>query len=157
MILERFCGVERYPICRARWNLYYDATRDTMNLCIQMDAGRGTALHDDTAELDAEPWWEIDVVAKQLSRESLVPGTVFNLPNGYEESQGGHITDFYYCEHENTEKNLIRVIESDGQRLRFRVLGDVTDVSIYDGSKPRTMLHADAWFTFDSSLKRSMT
>src|SRR5262249_21361250 len=87
---------------------------------------------------------------------ALLPGAGFSVPRGYDKSCGGHVTNFYYCEHEGTENNLIQILKSDGDRLLLRLTGETIDVNFYDGSKPPTKLRVETWFVHDSKTKRSM-
>lgn len=67
-------------------------------------------------------------------------------PNPDEESED-YVTRIYYCEHQEMDDNLIEVLERDGKRFRVRITGTCADVNFYDGSKPRTSVTIDAWFT----------
>jgi hypothetical protein len=156
LFLDRFCGRESHPITEAAWNLYYDDELG-MNLCLSLRATHGSILHDDTATLLAEPWWEINVLRPDLTMASLVPGARFNVPVCHDESRGGRNSNFYYCEHEDTDDNVIEVLEVDDERIRFRLTGETIDVNFYDDSKPRTKLLVDAWFTRDLNTERSIT
>lgn len=154
LILDRFCGREIYPINRATWNLYRDRQLDRPTLCVQVCAGAGTTLHEDTASLDAEPIWEINVVSASLS--ALRAGLELQVPLGFDERQGGYITNLYYCSHEQTDNNTVEILEIEGSRVRVRLTGDTLDVCYYDGSKPATRLSADVWCVHDAQTTRSM-
>lgn len=67
------------------------------------------------------------------------------------------MTNFYYCEHENTESNMIEVLAADEERLLLRLTGETIDVNFYDGSKLRTKLSVETWFLRDTSTMRSMS
>jgi len=155
LILERFCGREIHPITRATWNLYRDEQLACPTLCIQVDAGEGTTLSEDTASLGARPTWEINVVSSTLS--ALRAGLQLAVPLGYNEEQGGYVTNLYYCSHEQTDNNTIEIIAIEGSRLRVRMTGDTIDVNYYDGSKPATHLVAEVWCEHDVNTRRSMS
>jgi hypothetical protein len=53
-------------------------------LCIQLHAGPGTSLHGDSESLNAQPWWEINVVSKSLDASTLKRGDQFFVPRGYD-------------------------------------------------------------------------
>jgi hypothetical protein len=157
LVLERFCGRETYPLVKGTWSIYLDKELDSPTLCIQLNAGRGTTLHDDTQSLKAEPSWEINVVSKSLDASMLKRGDKFAIPRGYEEAQGGYVTNFYYCSHEQTDDNVIEVLAVEGSRVFVRITGKTIDVNFYDGSKPPTTLYVEAWLTHDEGTRRSMS
>ena len=157
LILDRFLGREVHPITSASWNLYRDDELERMTLCLHLEAGPGSILHEDTQELGAEPWWELNVVEGDLSEASLVAGTTWTLPDGYDESRGGHLTNFYYCEHESSDNNRIALLAVDGDQLLLRLSGETIDVNFHDGSKDRTKLLVETWFTRESKTLRSMS
>jgi hypothetical protein len=144
--LSRFCGEELYPITAATWEVFEDDD-EPCELWLEIEAGRGTQLHDDTNDLDAEPHWELTFVSDSLRPDSLVAGFTAEIPLG-EEGEGDDSTALlYYCEHEPTDKNSIEVLAVDGDRLLLRVTGETMDVNFYDGSKPNTKLFVETWFT----------
>jgi hypothetical protein len=157
LILDRFCGREIHPVLRARWNLYRDEQLDRTTLCIQVIAGPGSTLSEDTAPLVAEPTWEINVVSATLTASSLREGLQLSVPIGYDEEHGGYVTNFYYCSHEQTDNNVVEIVRIEGSRLRVRLSGDTIDVNYYDGSKPATHLSTEVWCERDSRTTRSMS
>lgn len=157
LVLERFCGVETYPLLRGSWNVFHDEELDMPTFCVQLEAGPGNELHEDTKTLNAEPSWEVNIVSKSLNSSSLYPGAKFVVPRGYDEGQGGYVTNFYYCSHEQTDDNVIEILAVEGSRLLVRLVGKTVDVNFYDGSKPPTTLRIEAWLTHDRNTKRSMS
>ncbi|WP_029190858.1 hypothetical protein [Verrucomicrobium spinosum] len=155
LFLDRFCGRESHPITEATWNLYHDDALG-VNLCLRLRAAHGLMLHEDTASLHAEPWWEVDVLRPDLTMASLVPGARFSVPVCHDESRGGRNSNFYYSAHEDTDNNVVEVLEVNDERIRFRITGETIDVNFYDDSKPRTKLLVDAWFTRDPNTERSI-
>jgi hypothetical protein len=156
LVLERFCGREVYPVLEATWNLYEDTETGAANLCASLTSGPAVATLEDTEELRAEPTWELNVVDSNLSLHSLVAGASFTIPHGYDESCGGYVTNFYYCEHEVSDNNRIEIIAVDGDNVRLRIQAETMHVNWYDGSKPATKLSVEAWFERDSTLMRSI-
>lgn len=156
LVLERYCGREAYPVLEARWNLYHDAELDLPTLCVALRAGPGVELHEDTRTLAAQPHWELNLVAAGLQPEALVPGAVFSIPEGYDDDLGGHLTNFYYCQHESTAANRIEILALDGSALRVRLRGETIDVNFYDGSKPATVLMAELRLRHDPGTRRSI-
>jgi hypothetical protein len=156
LILERFCGRESFPVTTGTWNIFHDEALDTPTLCIQLSAGPGIELQEDTKVLRAEPSWEINFVSRNLNESSLQPGATFSVPQGYDEAQGGYVTNFYYCSHEATDHNLIEILAVEGSTLLVRLSGQTTDVNYYDGSKPPTRICAEMRLTRDQNTQRSM-
>jgi len=128
-----------------------------MTLCIHLDAGPGSTLHEDTEVLGAAPWWELNVVEDDLSETMLVAGFKWALPDGYDNSRGGSLTNFYYCSHEPSDENHVEILAVDGDRLLLRLRGETIDVNFYDGSKDPTKLLVETWFIRDSATLRSMS
>lgn len=157
LVLERFNGFESYPIELAEWNLYIDEENGMMNLWIFLSAGQALRQQKDTEELNAEPYWELNLVESSLSEDLIKPGFMAAIPESYDDSKGGWITNFYYCGHEGTDKNTIEVVATDGDRVRFRLYGETVDVNYYDGSKPATKLLTDVWFEHNRDGGRSMS
>ncbi|WP_395746142.1 hypothetical protein [Prosthecobacter sp.] len=157
LILERFCGREVHPVVRATWNLYRDEDMERMTLCINLKAGTGTTLHEDTQELHAKPSWEINLVEPGLVEAMLVSGAEWAVPEGYDESRGGYVTNFYYCSHEPSDDNHIHILAVDGDRLLLSLSGETIDVNFYDGSKAPTKLFVKTWFSRDDDTCRSMS
>lgn len=154
--LNRFCGQELHPVTKAIWNIYYDEDLNMQNLCIYLDADYGTVLNEDTKDLAAHPNWELNYLAKDMTKESLCSGFKFIIPEGYNEDNGGWITNFYYCEHEGTDNNTIEILDRKEGKLLIRLTGETIDVNYYDGSKPNTKLFVETWFSYDESAMRSM-
>jgi hypothetical protein len=103
LILERFNGIEIYPIELAEWNLYKDKDSGMMNLWISLAAGRAIEQQKDTVDLSAQPNWELNLVEADLSEDAIEPGSTATIPEAYDESRNGWITCFYYCSHEGTD------------------------------------------------------
>ena len=156
-LLERFNGFQTYSIKCAQWNLYKDEESGMMNLWISISTDKALQQQSDTKTLNARPTWEINLVEQTLSEDSIIPGFVATIPESYDESRGGWISNFYYCSHEGTDKNNIEVVELNGDQVRFRLFGETVDVNYYDGSKPPTKLLTDIWFDRNRDGKRSFS
>lgn len=157
LVLERFNGFEIYPIELAEWNLYKDEQIGMMNLWISLSARQAIVQQEDTKDLNAEPHWKLNLVEPNLAESSITPGFTGTILESYDESRGGWITNFYYCEHEGTDKNTIEVVAVDGDRVQFRLSGETVDVNYYDGSKPTTKLLTDIWFERNRNGGRSFS
>jgi hypothetical protein len=157
LVFQRFNGYESYPVTLAEWNIYKDEDIGMMNLILSLETGPGIVLHEDTTALSASPHWELNLLELDLSEESIKVGFIGKIPESYDDNRGGHLTNFYYCSHEGTDKNTIEVIEVDGDRVRFRVTGETIDVNYYDNSKPPIKLSVDVWFKRDPEGQRSMS
>ena len=157
LILDRFCGRETHPIVSGTWSIFHDDSIDLPTLCIQIRAGEGIELHEDTRELNAEPTWEINVVSADMNDSALQPGARFSVPKGYDEEQGGFVTNFYYCAHEATEENVVEILARNGQTLQVRLSGQTVDINYYDGSKPPTHISVEMELRHDPQTMRSMS
>lgn len=144
LYLDRFCGVETYPIKQATWDLIEgDGTEDDPDmLCLGMQFAKGSRLHEDTQPLQAEPCWEINFYKDKISLDILQTGFYLEQPNQEEEVDGS----FYYMEHQPTMDNRMEILATDGDRLKIRVSGNTGDVNYYDGSKPKSTMWLIAWF-----------
>lgn len=157
LTLKRFCGEEHhYPIKQASWSIYYDEDLEMNNLCLLIEADYGTVLSEDTESLAAQPNWELNFIDKKLSKEAIKAGFRAEIPDGYEDDLNGYITNFYYCEHEQTDDNIIEILAVDNNRLLIRLQGETTDVNFYDGSKPLNKIFAETWFEYNEATQRSM-
>jgi hypothetical protein len=157
LILDRFNGTEGYPIELAQWNLYRDDTNGLMNLWIYLKMGKGIFQQEDTKSLGSEPNWELNYVDADLTAELLQAGFSCEIPECYDESKDGWVTNFYFCAHEGTDRNAIKIIEAKNERIRFQICGETIDVNYYDGSKPAAKLSVDVWFERHRDGKRSMS
>ena len=90
LYLTRFCGMERYPVETATWNIIEgDGTEDAPDmLCLEIDFGMGDGLHEDTAYLEAEPSWEVNFYSLKIPADSLEPGFCLEQPNQEEDVTG---------------------------------------------------------------------
>ena len=124
LYLTRFCGMERYPVETATWNIIEgDGTEDAPDiLCL-----------------------EINFYSLKIPADSLEPGFCLEQPNQEEDVDG----NLYYMEHQPTMDNKMEVIEVDGKRLKIRLTGLTEDVNYYDGSKPKNTMELVAWFDKD--------
>ena len=144
LILDRFMGRERYKADSAEWNLYKDEDLGRMNLWLAIDCSEALEQFEDTEYINMEPNWELNLIEDKIS---VVQGFTANIPLGYDESRDGWITNFYSVSHDGSDKNRIEVVEVEGDRVRFRLSGEIVDPNYYDDSKPRTKVYVDAWFT----------
>lgn len=156
LILGRFNGYETYPVVLAEWNIYWDADLQMMNLWISIHAGNAITQQEDSKFIDAEPWWELNLLEPDLTEDLIKAGFYAKISEFHDDSSGGTISSFYYCSYNGTENNTIAVMEVDGERVRFMLYGETTDINYYDGSKPPTKLTADLWFERNRSGMRSM-
>jgi hypothetical protein len=98
----------------------------------------------------------LNLVADGLRADALVPGAAFSIPQGYDDDLGGHVTNFYYCQHESSEANLIEIVAVSGTTLQARLRGETVDPNFSNGSKPATTLSAEVSLRHDPSTQRSV-
>ena len=144
LYLNRFCGIEQYPVETAVWHIIEgDGTEDDPDmLCLEMAFDAGNNLHEDTSCLEARPRWEINFYAAEPFVNILRSGLVLEQPNQEEDVDG----NLYYVEHQPTTENKMEIIAVEGKRLKIRLTGVTEDVNNYDGSKPKNSLQLTAWF-----------
>lgn len=147
--LIRFCGEELYPIEKATWHYYKNDNLNRNELWLEIQTDHGHQLSEDTKTLNAKPHWELTVRLENLTQSDLKAGFKAQIKNGYDENIHYCTTNFYYCEHEQTDDNHIEIIKDQGDRLLFKVTGKVTDVNYYDGSKPKNKILVETWFDKD--------
>lgn len=151
--VNRFLGLEIYHIETAEWNLYENESDDRMNLWLRLDCDKAVKQFEDTKYTITVPNWEINLIEPKID---LAAGFEAVVPESYDESREGWITNFYAKCHEGSEKNTIRVVKSDGDRLLIRLTGETIDPNFCDGSKPRSSLLVETWFTKNNQGHRSM-
>jgi len=115
-------------------------------LWLEIEADCGIILSEDTKSLGAEPSWELTYRHENLAINDLIMGFRAEIPNGYDDEIDDSVTNFYYCEHEPSDSNVIEILVTEGNRLLIRVIGEITDVNYYDGSKPKNKVFVETWF-----------
>jgi hypothetical protein len=88
-----------------------------------------------------------------LDNSDLRIGFKAEIPNGYDKEIDDTITNFYYCEHQQTDNNLIEILKTDGEKLYVRITGETMDVNYYDGSKPNNKIIVETWFEYGNIIK----
>lgn len=143
--LQRFNGIETYPIVSAQMMLYETEKGFCLNLEIESDEN-GTKTTSDTAEYPAAPNAEVSIYRKDFDLNNLV-GQRYTVDSAYDDDLDDWVSRFYYYEHEGIDDNVIQFLEhnADG-RYRVRWTGKTMDPNFYDGSKPQTILQIDAHF-----------
>ena len=154
--MSRFNGIGKYALETAEWNVYEDSDREKVNLWLRVECGEAIEETEDTSFYAGSSHWELNLVEDDLGEEFLVPGFEASIPIGYDESRGGWVTNFYFSSHEGSDNNTIKIIKREGDRLLIRISGDIKDVNYYDGSKPKSVLILQTWFT-KSHGKRTMS
>jgi hypothetical protein len=151
--VNRFLGLEIYHIETAEWNLYRDEEDGRMNLWVKLDCDKAIKQFEDTEYTNTIPNWEINLVEPEIV---ISEGFEAAVPEGYDESRGGWITNFYACSHDGSDKNTIQILKEEGDKLLIRLTGEIVDPNFYDDSKPRSKLLVETWFTKNTEGGRSM-
>jgi hypothetical protein len=145
LTLNRFNGQEQFSISKATIFQYEEDGVFELNLEIETNEKPIKTLPD-TKELNAQPNAEFIVHLDVFSWENLV-GKSFSIPQGYDEESEEYLTRIYYCEHQETDDNVIEIKEQQANQFRVVITATCVDVNYYDDSKPRTKIEIDAWFT----------
>ena len=147
--LTRFCGEELYPIETATWHFHKNEDDEINELWLEIETDFGIQLSDDTKELGGTPHWELTLRIKNLTLSDLTVGFKADIKDGYSDELDDTVTNFYYCEHEQSDNNEIEILDKKGNKILFRITGEVTDVNYYDGSKPKNKIYVETWFDED--------
>ncbi len=155
LYVARFNGVEEYELSKATWNLYEDDGK--MNLCIFLDSEKALKQNEDLSDGFQGLNWELNLVKKSLKDQELIKGFKAKIPEGFDEKSDSWITNFYYFEHDGSDKNTIEIVEREGEKLLINLTGEIVDVNFYDDSKPKSKLSTLAWFKKNPETIRSMS
>jgi hypothetical protein len=150
-VLHRFNGDETYAVKKATIEAFEKDHGIDLFLYVDTRAKPIQTLPD-TAELDGRPNAEVHVRLKKLDASKLV-GRRFSVPAGYSEELEDHVALIYYCDHADLNRNVVRILEQQGNQFLVHWTGTTTDVNYYDGSKPDTKVEIKAWFTFKGMKK----
>ncbi len=151
--INRFLGLEIYHIETAEWNLYHDDEDGRMNLWVMLDCDRAIKQFKDTEYTNTIPNWEINLIESEIM---VAEGFEDTVPEGYDEGRGGWIAKFYAGSHDGIDKNTVKILRVDGDKLLLRLTGEIVDPNFYDDSKPRSNLLVETWFTRNAKGCRSM-
>jgi len=78
---------------------------------------------------------------------------VYTISHGYDEDLEVYVTNFYYVEHDTIDDNEITILGREGSGVRAGIVGKITDVNFFDGSKPKTKVVVDAVFNVSKSAE----
>jgi hypothetical protein len=145
-VLHRFNGDEVYAIKSATLEAFPQDRTIELFLYVNTKAKPLQTLPD-TAELHQHPNAEVYISLKRLAVSRLV-GRRFVVPTSWSEEKEDHVSCIYYCEHADLNKNVVRIVEQQGNKFLIHWTGTTTDVNYYDGSKPETKVEIKAWFKF---------
>jgi hypothetical protein len=150
-VLHRFNGDEIYAVNSA--TITASEEDGAVELFLYVDTrARSIQTLPDTAELHQQPNAEVSITLKKLDVAKLA-GRRFSVPTSWSEEKQDHVSCLYYCEHGDLNKNVVRVLEQQGNEFLVHWTGTTTDVNYYDGSKPDTKVEIKAWFTFKGMRK----
>lgn len=154
LIVERADGRIRYPIQLATWDLYAgDEGESNFYVRIETDIPTREASQpsrDEWWDNNDRPSWSVRIIQRGLRTSSIVPGTQFSLPIGYDESRGDFLTNILFdCVHQQTDKNTVSILAVDGDRLLIRMEGQTIHETWHDPVTTHTYakLTAESWFT----------
>jgi len=150
--VERYRGLERYRIGQASWNLYRDAESGRSNLWLRVNSQEVIRQFPDSRYVRITPAWEVNLIRDEVDLANL--NAV--LPAGCDDKEGWVALFFGHGGGAESANNCIRVINRDGDHLRIRLSAETIDPIYYDGSKPKSKLLVETWFTLDPEGRRSM-
>jgi len=150
-VLHRFNGDEIYAVKTA--TLVASAEEGAIELFLYVNTkAKPIQTLPDTAELHEQPNAEVYITLKALNVSKLV-GRRFSVPTSWSEEKEDHVSCIYYCEHNDLNQNVVRILEQQRNKFLIHWTGTTTDVNYYDGSKPDTNVEIKAWFTFKGMRK----
>lgn len=155
LFMKRFNGIEQYQVKETFWNLYNDAGMIT--LCLSLSSDKAIEQEEDTASFFGLLSWELNLIDEKLADNKLQAGFSAVIPEAYDESKEGWITNFYYSSHEGSDNNKIEILDRKDDQLLLKLTGEIMDVNYYDNSKPKSQLLLEAWFEHDEKTMRSMS
>lgn len=150
-VLHRFNGNEIYAVKSARIEAFEEDGTIDLFLFVNTKAKPLQTLAD-TEELKQRPNAEVYITLKVLNLSKFV-GRRFSVPASWSEEKADHVSCIYYCEHNDLNQNVVRILEQQGNKFLIHWTGKTTDVNHYDGSKPETKVEIKAWFTFKGIRK----
>lgn len=152
LLIHRFLGSEIYHIEVAEWNLY-NQEAGNMNFWIRLVCDTAIKQFDDTAYTLTIPCWELNLKGQAFVLEEGFEATI---PEGYDGSKGGFIANFCALDLEESDNNTVRIVKKQGDKLLLKLYGEVKDLNFYDGSKPKSKLVAETWFTRNKEGRSEM-
>jgi hypothetical protein len=151
-VLHRFNGDEIYRISKALMGAALDEDGDVALWLYADTKVKPVQTLPDTEDLRQHPNAEVYVTLKKLDASKLA-GRQFSVPAAYSEAKEDHVACIYYCEHQDLNKNVVRVVEQDRNRFLVHWTAVTGDVNYYDGSERDTKVEIKAWFTFKGMRK----
>jgi hypothetical protein len=150
-VLHRFNGDEIYGVKTATIKASEEDGEVELILYVSTRAKPIQTLPD-TAELNPHPNAEVYITLKKLDASKLV-GRRFSVPTSWSDEKEDHVSCIYYCEHNDLDRNVVKILEQQGSKFLIHWTGKTTDVNYYDDSKPDTRVEIKAWFTFKGMKK----
>lgn len=139
MTLERFNGLEVYPITTAQISV-----RNFVTFRVKTAA----AIEKTTPEeLYMQPGAQLMLDSPSFDLARLV-GTHLEVPEGDVDDE--LVASIYYGDHQPLDNNHIHFIAEEHGRVRIKWTADTCDVNYYDGSRPRTKVEVDAVFEYSA-------
>lgn len=148
LTLKRFNGVEEFEVSEAEIYAWEDEGKISLNL--EISAKKPLSTLPDTKEIKARPSAEVTIYLESLNPNELI-GKSFTIERGMNDETEEWDGRFYYCEHEDLNKNTVHFVSRDGDLYNIKWSGFTQDVNYYDGSKPDTQVIIEAAFNFGKS------
>jgi len=147
-VLHRFNGDEEFALERASIRITHDKNGDWLMLTAITN---GTVIKSlpDTEELRGQPKASISVDISRSDPTNLV-GLKLSVPISYDKLIGDDRANFYYLDHESLDENEIEILAIKENKYLVKWIAQTLDVNYYDGSKPKTHIDIEGWFTMES-------
>ncbi len=142
---------ERHEVARAAWSTY--SIDGQAALTLRIEAGRLLAPLPPPEGMTT-PFWELTVILPPGETFDLKPGTVHDIPTGFDVERDEHMVDFYYYEHEVSDSNRLHITAVADRTIDAELTGTAWEFQT-DGSSQPVTLKARATFLWDAHATRS--
>lgn len=131
-----------YRITRATWGFSTPVPYSVPVFCLAIETEPQYSSFPDDILLPHAPSWRIDIWARGLHENMLLPGNPLPILPAYDDATGVISTAFYYDTLEGTVENVVRIAKREDNFLEVAMEGYVQGT----GSMPPTRITVDARF-----------
>ena len=140
--LIRFNGTEEYSFKNGTIEFYEKDNKKYLGFRIKTDKCLSFLL--DTKEQKQLPKYSVEIEVEDYGK--LVSGAEFELENSYNDKTEKYYSNLYYFEHQEVNKNKIRILDAKEGGYLVRITGETIDINHYDGSKPFAKIEIIGYF-----------
>ncbi|WP_050183757.1 hypothetical protein [Domibacillus robiginosus] len=137
--LNRFNGVEKYRISEANM---YAVKKDENEIMVWLEVETEREPLQplpDTADCGMNPSAEVTVYVGRFHLKNFGEQE-FVISKGYDKNRKDWTARLYYFEHQDVDRNTLKLTYKGNGIFDIHWTGVTTDISYYDGSKPDTRI-----------------